>query len=245
MTEDPRILIIIPAHNEADSLARVISEVRAAVNADIAVVDDGSTDETAKIALSEKVELLRIPFNLGIGSTMQAGFKFALREGYDVAVQVDGDGQHDPAELPLILQPVLNGDCDMALGSRYLARGNYSGSMGRRAGTAIFSKLLSLMTRERLTDATSGFRAIDRDLIVLFANEYPRDYPEVEVLLIIHLARFSIREVPVAMRSRSGGRSSINSFRSVYYMVKVLLALMVTASRRHAPKLDGITNEKS
>ncbi|MHB8858177.1 MAG: glycosyltransferase family 2 protein [Thermoleophilia bacterium] len=238
MAEDPRILIIIPAHNEADSLARVIGEIRAAVTADIVVVDDGSTDNTAAIALQENVELLSVPFNLGIGSTMQTGFKFAHRDGYDIAVQVDGDGQHDPSELPLILKPVINGECDLAMGSRYLERGSYSGSAGRRAGTAIFSRILSLMTREKLTDATSGFRAINRRLIELFAHDYPRDYPEVEVLLIIHLARFRIREVPVAMRRRGGGRSSINSFRSVYYMVKVLLALLVAASRRHAPELN-------
>lgn len=238
MTEKPRVLIIIPAHNEAGSLARVISEVRAAADADIAVVDDGSTDETAEIALRENAELLSVPFNLGIGSTMQTGFEFARREGYDVAVQVDGDGQHDPAELPLILKPVLSGECDLAVGSRYLERGKYSGTAGRRAGTAIFSKILSLMTREKLTDATSGFRAINRDLIELFAHDYPRDYPEVEVLLIIHLARFRIIEVPVAMRRRDGGRSSINTFRSVYYMVKVLLALMVVASRRQSPRLN-------
>ncbi|MHB9052607.1 MAG: glycosyltransferase family 2 protein [Thermoleophilia bacterium] len=237
MAEDPRILIIIPAHNEADSLARVIGEIRAAVRADIVVVDDGSTDDTAAIALQENAELLSMPFNLGIGSTMQTGFKYARRGGYDIAVQVDGDGQHDPAELPLILEPVVNGECDLAIGSRYLERGSYSGSACRRAGTAIFSRILSLMTREKLTDATSGFRAINRNLIELFAHDYPRDYPEVEVLLIVHLARYRIREVPVAMRSRGGGRSSINSFRSVYYMVKVLLALLVVASRRHSPKL--------
>jgi len=235
MTE-PRILVIIPAHNEAASLAEVIAEVRAAVTADIVVVDDGSSDNTAAIALREGVELLSLPFNLGIGSTMQAGFKFACREGYDIAVQVDGDGQHDAAELPLILDPVIKGECDLAVGSRYLDRGSYSGSTGRRAGTAIFSKILSLLTREKLTDATSGFRAIDRDLIVLFANDYPRDYPEVEVLLLVHMARRRIREVPVAMRQRGGGRSSINSFRSVYYMVKVLLALAVVASRRRSPR---------
>ena len=233
---NPRILVIIPAHNEADSIARVISEIRQTIHADIAVVDDGSTDGTGRIALEEGTELLSVPFNLGIGSTMQTGYQYARREGYDIAVQVDGDGQHDPAELPLILEPVVNGGCDLAVGSRYLEPGNYSGTAGRRAGTAIFSKILSIMTREKLTDATSGFRAIDRALIEQFARDYPRDYPEVEALLLVHKARLRLLEIPVEMRERGGGRSSINFFRSVYYMVKVLLALMVVASQRRSPR---------
>ncbi len=238
LSGEPRVLVIIPAHNESASLAGVIAEVRAAVRADIAVVDDGSSDATPEIALGEGAELLSLPFNLGIGSTMQTGFIYALREGYDFAVQVDGDGQHDPAELPLILEPVLNGECDLAVGSRYLDRGAYNGSAGRRAGTAIFSRILSALTREKLTDATSGFRAINRNLIEFFAHDYPRDYPEVEVILLTHMARYRVKEVPVAMRERGGGRSSINTFRSIYYMVKVLLALMVAASRRRAPRTD-------
>ena len=237
--DDPRLLVIIPAHNEAGSLARVITEVRAAVAAaDIVVVDDGSTDATANIALEAGVELLKLPFNLGIGSTMQTGFQFASREGYDIALQVDGDGQHDPAYIPVLLKPVTGSDCDMALGSRYLENASYSGPAGRRWGTALFSRILSLMLGQKMTDATSGFRAINRPLIEQFARDYPRDYPEVEALLAAHMARRRIREVPVEMRQRGGGRSSIGSFRSVYYMVKVLLALLVTATRGRAPQAD-------
>ncbi len=236
---NPRILTIIPAHNEADSLARVIAEVRAAVaKADIVVVDDGSWDATAAIALAAGAELLRLPFNLGIGSAMQTGFKFASREGYDIAVQVDGDGQHDASYIPVLLEAVMKGDCDMALGSRYLNSGSYGGPAGRRWGTALFSRILSLMLGQKMTDATSGFRAINRPLIEQFARDYPRDYPEVEALLAAHMARRRIREVPVDMRQRGGGRSSIGSFRSVYYMVKVLLALLVTATRGRAPQAD-------
>lgn len=232
--DKPRILIIIPAHNEAASLAGVIREIRSAVEADIVVVNDHSTDDTAAVALGENVELLSLPFNVGIGGTMQTGFKFACREGYDIAVQVDGDGQHDPSELPVILGPVLAGEYDLVVGSRYLEPGNYKGAAGRRVGTAIFSRLLSLMTREHVTDGTSGFRAIDRELIEIFARDYPRDYPEVEAILLAHKARKRIMEAPVHMRQRGGGRSSINTFRSVYYMVKVLLALMVVATRKRA-----------
>lgn len=233
---EPRLLAIIPAHNEADSIADVIDDIRANTGADIVVVNDGSTDDTAAIALAKGAELLNMPFNLGIGSTMQTGFKFAYAQGYDIAVQVDGDGQHDAAELPALIQPLIDGECDMVLGSRYLKETGYSGSAGRRVGTAIFSRILSLMLRQKLTDATSGFRALNARVIELFAHDYPRDYPEVEALLQVHMARFRVREISVEMRARGGGRSSINAFRSIYYMVKVLLALLVVMTRKKAPR---------
>ncbi|MFA6000992.1 MAG: glycosyltransferase family 2 protein [Thermoleophilia bacterium] len=236
--ENHRILIIIPAHNETASLAGVIADVRSHMDADIVVVDDGSSDGTDRVALEQGVQLLRLPFNLGIGSTMQAGFLFARQEGYDIAVQVDGDGQHDAGWLEKLLKPVIDDESDMTVGSRYLVDNGYDGSPGRRAGTALFSKILSLILRQKLTDATSGFRAINWKLIEQFANDYPRDYPEVEALLLVHMARYRIMEVPVQMRPRAGGRSSINFFRSVYYMVKVLLALAVVASRRHTPSQE-------
>lgn len=234
----PRVLIIIPAHNEAESLADVIADIRSSLECGIVVVDDGSTDQTAQIAIEQGVELLSLPFNLGIGSTVQAGFQFAAREGYDIAVQTDGDGQHDASYIPILIEPILRGESDFVVGSRYLTETGYSGSRGRRAGTAMFSRILSLLIGQRLTDATSGFRAADKALIAQFARDYPRDYPEVEALLVAHMARFRIREIPVEMRQRGGGRSSINKFRSVYYVVKVLLALLVVASRRRTPRVE-------
>lgn len=232
----PRVLVIIPAHNEADSLASVIHDVRAAIECDIVVVDDGSTDNTGAIALAEGAELLTLPFNLGIGTTVQTGYIFARDGGYDIAIQTDGDGQHDASYLPKLIEPIVRGESDFVVGSRYLTETEYNGALSRRAGTAMFSKILSLMLRQRLTDATSGFRAIGRNLIEQFAYDYPRDYPEVEALLQAHMARFRIKEIPVEMRQRGGGRSSINKFRSLYYLVKVLLALLVVASRRRAPR---------
>lgn len=202
------------------------------------VVDDGSSDDTAAIALKCGAELLKLPFNLGIGSTMQTGFRFAEREGYEVAIQLDGDGQHDSAFLPQLIEPLVKNECDMVVGSRYLNQGSYRGSAGRRVGTAFFSWILSMMLRQRLTDATSGFRAINRKVIEQFAQDYPRDYPEVEVLLMAHRARCRIKEIPVVMHQRAGGRSSINAFRSVYYMVKVLLALIVVFSRKRTPRIQ-------
>jgi glycosyltransferase involved in cell wall biosynthesis len=228
---------MIPAHNEAQSLAGVIREVRQAVSADIVVIDDGSTDATPEIALAEGAQLLKLPFNLGIGAAVQTGFKLAAREGNEIAVQVDGDGQHKATLIPELIKPIAAGDADMVVGSRYLTPKDYCGSLGRRAGTALFSRILSLMLKQKLTDATSGFRAVGRELIELFANDYPRDYPEVEALLLAHLARRRVKEVPVTMRQRGGGCSSINSFRSAYYMVKVLLALIATFSRQQAPRI--------
>jgi glycosyltransferase involved in cell wall biosynthesis len=233
--DKPRVLIIIPAHNEEESLAGVIADVRSSLDCSIVVVNDGSTDATARVARENGVELLNLPFNLGIGSTMQTGFIFAARGGYDIAVQTDGDGQHDASYLPALIEPIVNGESDFVVGSRYLEDKNYTGTRGRRAGTAFLSRVVSTMIGHRLTDATSGFRAINKDVINLFARDYPRDYPEVETLLQAHMARYRIHEIPVAMRSRSGGRSSINKFRSLYYMVKVMLALLVVLSRRRAP----------
>ncbi|MHB8793708.1 MAG: glycosyltransferase family 2 protein [Thermoleophilia bacterium] len=236
--KSPRVLVIIPAHNEAASLAGVITDIRSNLDCGIVVVDDGSTDNTAQIAISEGVELLSLPFNLGIGSTMQTGYQFAAKEGYDIAIQTDGDGQHEASHIPRLIEPIVAGECDFVVGSRYLKDSSYSGSKGRRMGTALFSRILSLMVRQRLTDATSGFRAVDKALISQFANDYPRDYPEVEALLLAHMANFRINEIPVTMRQRGGGQSSINRFRSIYYLVKVLLALLVVASRRHTQRVD-------
>src|SRR5665648_950892 len=168
---DPRILVIIPAHNEADSLADVIADIRSALECGIVVVDDGSTDHTARIAIEQGVELLSLPFNLGIGSTMQTGFQFAFREEYDIAVQTDGDGQHDASYIPKLIEPILLGESDFVVGSRYLSDTNYSGPRGRRAGTAMFSRILSLMVGQRLTDDTSGFRAANKALIAQFAHD--------------------------------------------------------------------------
>jgi len=236
--DNPRVLIIIPAHNEAASIAGVIDDINMHLpDADILVVDDGSSDKTGAIAIRSGAEMVQMPFNLGIGSTVQTGFIYAQKEGYDIAVQVDGDGQHDASQLPALLAPIIDDEDDLVVGSRYLAKTDYVGSTSRRTGTAIFSKLLSLLLGQRVTDATSGFRAMNRELINLFADDYPRDYPEVEALLLAHVARLRIKEIPVKMRQRSGGSSSINYFRSLYYMVKVFLALLVGASRRRAPKV--------
>jgi glycosyltransferase involved in cell wall biosynthesis len=228
-----RRVAIVPAFNEQDTVGRVIDEVRAFdPGFDVVVVDDGSTDRTAAIASARGAHLLRLPFNLGIGGAVQTGYRFAFENGYDLAVQIDGDGQHDPRELPLILAPVLADEADMVVGSRFAGSGAYRPPAMRRVGIRVFAWVVSRLVGQRVTDSTSGFRAVNRRGIELFAADYPHDYPEVEATVMAVRHRLRLREVPVAMRERGGGRSSITAARSVYYMLKVLLALFIGLFRR-------------
>jgi glycosyltransferase involved in cell wall biosynthesis len=228
-------LAIVPAFNEEASIGRVIDEIRALDPVfDIVVIDDGSVDRTAAVASDRGVYVVRLPFNLGIGGAMQTGYRFALEHGYDVAVQIDGDGQHDPRELPKILAPVLDGRADLVVGSRFGAEGEFRSSPARRVGIRLFASIVSAVVRQRVTDTTSGFRAVNSRGIALFAADYPHDYPEVEATVMCVKHKLRLAEVPVRMRERSGGRSSITAFRSVYYMTKVLLAIFVGLFRRSA-----------
>jgi glycosyltransferase involved in cell wall biosynthesis len=234
-----RRLAIVPALNEEATVGSVIDEIRAFdPGFDVVVVDDGSVDRTADVARARGAYVLRLPFNLGIGGAMQAGYRFAAARGYDVAVQVDGDGQHDPSQLATIVEPVLAGDADMVVGSRFAGAGAYRPPLARRLGIAIFARTVSWVVGQRVTDTTSGFRAVNREGIALFANDYPHDYPEVEATILAHKHRLRLREVPVGMRVRGGGRSSITPFRSVYYMAKVLLAIFVGLFRRNAVPME-------
>jgi glycosyltransferase involved in cell wall biosynthesis len=229
-----RRVAIVPALNEEHTVPRVVDELRAFdPGLDVVVVDDGSTDRTAEVAAARGAKVLRLPFNLGIGGAVQTGFRFAFENGYDVAVRVDGDGQHDPSQLPLILEPVLRGDADIAVGSRFAGDGDgYRSSRSRRIGIRILAAVVSKITGQRVTDTTSGFQVLNRNGIALFARDYPHDYPEVEATVMVFRHRLRLVEVPVTMRERSGGRSSITALRSIYYMVKVLLALFVGLFRR-------------
>jgi glycosyltransferase involved in cell wall biosynthesis len=226
-----RRLAIVPAYNEKASIALVIDEIRQhAPEFDVLVVDDGSTDATGEIARRMGVLVITLPFNLGIGGCMQTGFTYALEHGYDAAVQVDGDGQHDPREIRALLEALeRQPELDIAIGSRFLESASkaYRSTRPRLIGIALFSNLLSLIVGQRITDPTSGFRIYNRQAIELFARNYPHDYPEVEAMLLLHAARLRSVEIPVQMRARTGGRSSIDRADSVYYMVKVLLAILV------------------
>jgi glycosyltransferase involved in cell wall biosynthesis len=230
-----RLLAIVPAYNEDEIIARTVSEIRRfAPEFDVLVVDDGSSDDTASRAAGAGARVLRLPFNVGIGGAMQSGYMYALENGYDVAVQVDGDGQHDPRAIPQLLER-LRGEpsVNMVTGSRFLQRrnGGDRSSAPRRAGIGVFARVVTLATRQRVTDPTSGFRMTDRVGIELFARDYPHDYPEVEAILLMHAHKLRSCEVPVRMRARSTGSSSISSWQPLYYMVKVLLAISVALLR--------------
>jgi len=234
-------IAIVPALNEEGSIARVIEEIRAYdPELRIVVVDDGSTDRTAEAARAADAMVLRLPFNLGIGGAVQTGLRYAHENGFEFAVRVDGDGQHDAAQLATVIEPVLRDEADIAVGSRYLGLGGegYRSTASRRLGIRILASTVSLLTRQRITDPTSGFQALNRKAIALFAADYPHDYPEVEGLVLLVRHRLRLREVPIEMRPRATGRSSIRTLSSAYYMVKVLLALFVGSFRRYVVPLE-------
>jgi glycosyltransferase involved in cell wall biosynthesis len=230
-----KLLAVVPAYNEAESIAEVVTALNTAAPAfDVLVIDDGSTDATGSNARAAGAPVVRMPFNLGIGGAVQAGFVYASEHGYDFMAQVDGDGQHDASELYKLLDAVAEqSQIDIVCGSRFLINAHgYRAPMARRTGIRLFAFALTRISGQRVTDPTSGFRLYNRRAIELFARDYPHDYPEVEAVLMAHAHRLRIAEVPVRMHVRAGGRSSINRRRSFYYMVKVSLALLAGLMRR-------------
>ena len=236
-----RRVALVPAFNEEANVGRVVDEIRAFdPSLDVVVVDDGSYDRTAEVAHEHGATVVRLPFNLGIGGAVQTGFRFAFEHGYDLAVRIDGDGQHDPSQLDRILAPVVRGEADIAVGSRFAGdRDGYRSSRSRRLGIRLLAWVVSRIVGRRVTDTTSGFQALNRRAIELFAHDYPHDYPEVEATIMVSRHRLRSVEVPVSMRERGGGRSSITALRSVYYMVKVLLAIFVGLFRRNVVPKEG------
>ncbi len=230
-----RGIAIVPAHNEERAIGAVVEEIRAFdPTLDVVVVDDGSIDGTAAAAGAQGAAVVRLPFNLGIGAAVQTGFMYARDRGYDFAVRLDGDGQHDPAELPLLLGPLHAGTADVVVGSRFAdGESGYRPPLARRVGIAFFARLVSLLARQKVSDTTSGFQAINRIGIELFAADYPHDYPEVEATLVVIKSRLRLLQVQVQMREREHGTSSITALRSVYYMLKVMLAVSITMIRKY------------
>jgi glycosyltransferase involved in cell wall biosynthesis len=224
----------VPAYNEEATVAAVLDSLaREAPEFDTVVVDDGSTDRTRDVAAAAGARVLQLPFNVGIGGAVQSGFLYACEQGYDYVVQVDADGQHDPAEISKLREAMTaDPELDMVYGSRFLEDLDYTPSAGRRLGIRLFSMLLTSIVGQTVSDPTSGFRLCNRRAISLFARDYPHDYPEVEALLTLHYNRLKVQEVPVRMFARGGGVSSINSGKSAYYMVKVMLAIFIGMVRR-------------
>jgi glycosyltransferase involved in cell wall biosynthesis len=224
----PRVLIVVPAHNEAESLPVLIQDFQVNCSRyDVVVIDDGSSDHTATVARDLGVRLVQLPFNLGIGGAVQTGLQIASKEGYDIAVQVDGDGQHPPSEVPKLITALLESDSDIVVGSRFRAAESYRSTRSRRFGIRLFSFFLSRLCKTPITDATSGFRALNRRAIRVLAERYSEDYPEVEALLVAHDAGLKICELSVRMDKRQGGRSSIGKLQAISYMVKVSLAIIM------------------
>ncbi len=232
-----RTLVIIPAYNEEATIVSVIENIHASVpDCDIVVVDDGSRDDTASLVCQHGgAELLSLPFNLGIGGGMQTGYKYALRNGYDVAIQCDADGQHPAEEIPRLVARIEDGSADVVIGSRYVADSDYHPSFLRRVGKSILSRWIDLFIGGGITDTTSGFRAMNRQAITIVARNYPEDYPEPEVLVILHKHGLKVIEIPVQMHPRQGGVTSIRPHGAAYYMIKVGLAIVIDIFRRYAP----------
>jgi glycosyltransferase involved in cell wall biosynthesis len=228
------ILIIIPAYNEGSRIGEVLQQVRA-INPDfdIVVVNDGSRDNTAKAANAAGAEVISHPFNMGYGVAIQTGYKYALGKGYDFVVQMDGDGQHDPAFIPQVLAPVMSGETDFALGSRFLGVESYEPSVVRQVGMAFFCRLVSWLLGQHITDSTSGFQAFNKRVIRFFTTEvFPCDYPDADMLLTLHRAGFRIMEVPVRMHASVSGKSMHAGWKPLYYIFKMMLSIFVTLLRK-------------
>jgi glycosyltransferase involved in cell wall biosynthesis len=233
-------IAIVPALNEAASIGRVIKEIRSAEpDFEILVVDDGSDDGTGALAEAAGARVCGLSFNLGIGGAVQTGYRYALANGFDIAVQIDGDGQHDPRELGAILGPLLAGEADLVIGSRFAGVGSYRAARVRRLGMHVFAAVVSLIVRQPLTDTSSSFRALNRRSLSLFAVDYPHGFLEtVEATVLAGKYRLRLKEVPVTMRERELGRSSLTVPLSLFYTAKVLLAVFVSLFRRPALRLE-------
>ncbi len=225
-------LVIIPAYNEERSIIKQCSEVMEAGVYDIIVVNDGSRAATLQLCRKNGIKVLDLAVNLGIGGAMQAGYRYALQRGYDIAVQVDGDGQHDPAYLPAMLDMLRLQDADMVIGSRFLEGEGYQSTRLRRWGIRYFSFLIRLLTGKTVTDPTSGYRMVRKELIEAFAADYPPDYPEPESVVSVLRHGRKVVEIPVQMLPRAGGSSSIGAYASLYYIIKVSFAILLEELRK-------------
>lgn len=226
-------LIIIPAYNEAENIVKTVEAIKEkAKGFDYIIINDCSTDQTKNICEENGYNVINLPINLGIGGAVQTGYKYAYNHDYDIAVQVDGDGQHDPLFLGVMAQYLEEHSADMVIGSRFIEKKGFQSSRARRIGIVFFTKLIKLMTGATITDPTSGLRMVGRNVIELFSNDYPRDYPEPESVVAILRRHMKVIEIPVVMKEREGGVSSISLKKSVYYMIKVTLAILIERIRK-------------
>ncbi|MDD3362384.1 MAG: glycosyltransferase family 2 protein [Hespellia sp.] len=227
-------LIIIPAYNEAKNLENVVKNIKEnAPSFDYVIINDCSTDQTKELCAQKGFNVVNLPVNLGIGGAVQTGYVYGVENDYDLAVQVDGDGQHDPAFLEKMSVVLQEEKAEMVIGSRFIDNQGFQSTGMRRMGIKYFSGLIYLLTKKRVTDPTSGLRMINKDIIRLFSKDYPKDYPEPESIVAVLRRNKKIVEIPVEMKERQGGVSSISPKKSVYYMIKVSLAILIEGIRKY------------
>ena len=231
-----KVLVIIPAYNEEESILKTVQSIldyreqrQLDFVLDYIVINDGSTDRTKEILDSHHLNAIHLISNLGIGGAVQTGYKYAARHGYDVAVQFDGDGQHDITSLPSLLEPIKGGKADLVIGSRFVGdvRSEFQTTFMRRFGINVISFMMKLVTGQKIYDTTSGYRLANKEIIAQFAKRYPRKYPEPESTVSLLVNGYRVQEAPVSMNERSGGVSSIRFFKTVDYMIKVVLAIII------------------
>lgn len=224
-----KILVIIPAYNEEDSIYSVVTTLQNTnPEVDYIIINDCSTDRTQSICRKNHFNYINLPVNLGIGGGVQTGYQYAVAHKYDIALQMDGDGQHDPQYISALIQPILDGNADMVIGSRFITQDGFQSSSIRRLGISVLRNLIRILTFQKvISDPTSGFRATNLELTRFFAENYAQDYPEPEAIMEALLNGYRICEVPVIMRERQGGESSIKALKSIYYMIKVTLAITI------------------
>lgn len=223
-----KVLVIIPAYNEQENIENVVNNLQKNVEKmDYLIIDDFSNDRTVDLCTQRGYSYVSLPINLGIGGGIQTGYKYALKYGYDIAIQHDGDGQHDPAYIEKVIQPILDGKADITIGSRFLEKEGFQSSATRRMGIQFLSKLIQFCCGIKIKDVTSGFRAVNRKYIEFYARNYPSDYPEPEAIVSAKLNGARIQEIPVVIHERQSGTSSINLRKSIYYMIKVSIAIII------------------
>lgn len=226
-------LIIIPAYNESENIEKTIQAIeKEAPDFEYVIINDCSQDETKRICEKNHYNVVNLPINLGIGGAVQTGYRYGYEEGYDLAVQVDGDGQHDPGFLKSMAEYLTEQNLDMVIGSRFIRKEGFQSSGARRIGIKYFTVLIQMLTGQKITDPTSGLRMINRDVMKIFAYDYPKDYPEPESVVAILRRKKKVAELPVIMKAREGGVSSISPKKSVYYMIKVTLAILIEWIRK-------------
>jgi len=224
------VLLIIPCYNEQETIAGLYKEIKEKTSYDVLVINDCSTDNSRTVLQNEKIPYLNLPMNLGIGGAVQTGYRYALKNGYDIAVQLDGDGQHDPGQVEKIVKPIEKNEADLIIGSRYINKTGFQSTVMRRFGIKFFSLLIFCLSGKRITDATSGFRAANRKTMQIFGKYYANDYPEPESNMLALRNKLRVNEVPVTMRERQGGVSSIKYLQPVYYMLKVSIGIIISAT---------------